>query len=435
MPRKTEPRHVKITRYVDADGNRVSADTPGARRIETESETYYATIGRKRISLKTTDLTQAWVNLRREQQRRSHEEAGIIDRWTEHARLPLVTHVEQWIEVVRAAGVTDRQADLLRGRVLRLADVAKWTRITDIESNNCTLALAKLQAEDDQAPQTRNHYLASIKQFCNWLHDSHRLREYPIGLCKPIPVEPDLRRARRELTAEELGRLLAAARGSLETVWGLDGPARAVLYAAACGSGFRAGSLGALTPTNFDLDASPPTITLAARTHKKRKVKTQALPADVAQLLREYLATRPIGLPMWPGTWASHRHAAAMLRVDLTAAGIPYRIDGPNGPLYADFHALRHTYLSIGGRAGIDLRTLQELAGHSTPKLTARYSHRDLADQAAALEKMPALEVSPPIAPVQKTDVIPPQPALPATDLPLPPAPPEPPSGDLPGYR
>jgi transposase-like protein len=46
------------------------------------------------------------------------------------------------------------------------------------------------------------------------------------------------------------------------------------------------------------------------------------------------------------------------------------------GPLqqvaqYADFHSLRHSYLTLGVRAGIDLRTAQELAGHSTPLLTA----------------------------------------------------------------
>ena len=62
---------------------------------------------------------------------------------------------------------------------------------------------------------------------------------------------------------------------------------------------------------------------------------------------------------------------------------------GPDGPLYADFHALRHTYLTLGGQAGIDLRTLQELAGHSTPLLTARYSHRRLHDLAGAVEKLP----------------------------------------------
>ncbi len=80
-----------------------------------------------------------------------------------------------------------------------------------------------------------------------------------------------------------------------------------------------------------------------------------------------------------------------MLRRDLEAVGIAYAVEGPDGPEYADFHALRHTYLTMLGRNGVDLRTAQELAGHSTPFLTARYSHRRLYDLAGAVEKLPNL--------------------------------------------
>src|SRR5207247_1875980 len=75
----------------------------------------------------------------------------------------------------------------------------------------------------------------------------------------------------------------------------------------------------------------------------------------------------------------------------LEAAGIAYAVEGPDGLEYADFHSLRHSFLTLGGRSGIDLRTLQELAGHSKPELTARYSHRRLYDLAGAVDKMPNL--------------------------------------------
>ncbi|HKB37929.1 MAG TPA: hypothetical protein VKD72_15895 [Gemmataceae bacterium] len=78
-----------------------------------------------------------------------------------------------------------------------------------------------------------------------------------------------------------------------------------------------------------------------------------------------------------------------MLRRDLEAAGIPYSVEGPDGPLFTDFHALRHTYLTLGTRAGIDRRTLQELTGHSSPNLTARDSHRRLDDLQGAVEQLP----------------------------------------------
>jgi integrase len=144
-----------------------------------------------------------------------------------------------------------------------------------------------------------------------------------------------------------------------------------------------------LTPADFDLAADTPVVVLPARLAKNKKAKVQPLAADVAATLRAYLDGRPQNAPIWPGTW--NEDAAEMLRADLEDAGIPYAVEGPDGPLFADFHALRHTYLTLGGRAGIDLRTLQELAGHSSPTLTARYSHRWLHDLAGAVERLPSI--------------------------------------------
>jgi hypothetical protein len=97
------------------------------------------------------------------------------------------------------------------------------------------------------------------------------------------------------------------------------------------------------------------------------------------------------GRPIWGGTWHRGCAGAEMLRRDLIASDVPYVVEGPDGPEYADFHSLRHTYLTMLGRHGVDLRTAQELAGHSTPLLTARYSHRRLYDLQGAVEKLPTL--------------------------------------------
>jgi integrase len=216
-----------------------------------------------------------------------------------------------------------------------------------------------------------------------------RMGENPFAHLEAGNAQVDRRHDRRELTADELRRLLAAARGSARTFRGLTGADRFCLYAVACGTGFRAGGLASLAPESFDLDAGGPTVTLAARSNKSRKLKVQPLPADVADLLRDYLQGKPAGHPLWGGTWARDGKGADMLRTDLEAAGIPYAVEGPDGPLYADFHALRHSYITALGRGGVDLRTAQELAGHSTPTLTARYSHRRLYDLAGAVEKLP----------------------------------------------
>ncbi len=238
-------------------------------------------------------------------------------------------------------------------------------------------------------PETVNHYTRAVRGFFRWLVKAKRIGADPLDSLTLLNAAVDVRRTRRELSAVEMGRLFVAARDSARTYRGLAGADRYFLYLVAAGTGFRASALSNLTPADFDLDAG--TVTLAARFNKSRRTKVQPLPSDVAAALRPYLDGRPVGAAIWGGTWASGRRGAEMLRIDLEAAGIAYAVEGPDGPEYADFHALRHSYLTLGGRSGIDLRTLQELAGHSTPVLTARYMHVRLRDAAGAVNKMPNL--------------------------------------------
>lgn len=254
-----------------------------------------------------------------------------------------------------------------------------------------------------RGPETVNHFVRAAKGFCRWLVRAKRVGSNPLESLSLVNSAVDVRRARRELAADELHRLFDAARSSARTYRGLTGTDRYMLYLTAAGTGFRARALANLTPGDFDLAA--PTVTLPARFAKNRKTKVQPIPADVADALRGYLAGKPTGSPVWGGTWASGNRGAEMLRGDLEAAGIPYSVEGPDGPEYADFHSLRHSYLTLGGRSGIDLRTLQELAGHSNPKLTARYSHRRLYDLAGAVDKLPPL--------------VPPTPNTTAAEIPL----------------
>jgi len=241
------------------------------------------------------------------------------------------------------------------------------------------------------SPATINHYVRAVRGFFRWLLRTHRFGTNPLGTLTLLNANLDVRHARRELTAEELQRLFRAARASARTFRGLTGTDRYFLYLLAAGTGFRANALANLTPNDFDLSPPSPSVTLAARHAKNRKTQVQPLPVDVADALRGYLAERRGNVLVWGGTWHASGRMGEMLRFDLDAAGIAYAVEGPDGPEFADFHSLRHSFLTLGGRSGIDLRTLQELAGHSTPTLTARYTHRRLHDLAGAVDKLPNL--------------------------------------------
>ncbi len=60
--------------------------------------------------------------------------------------------------------------------------------------------------------------------------------------------------------------------------------------------------------------------------------------------------------------------------------------------LFADFHGLRHTFISLLANSGVSPKLTQSLARHSDINLTmSRYAHVALHDQATALECLPKL--------------------------------------------
>jgi excisionase family DNA binding protein len=248
---------------------------------------------------------------------------------------------------------------------------------------------------------TSNYYAREIKSFCKWLAENDRVRKNPMGRLDGPAGNLEPRRARRAFTQTELGRLLPAASSSPTPFRGLTGPDRSMLYRVAISTGFREGELAELPPEWFRLDTDPPSVMLPARMDKAKKSVEQPLPPHLVEPLREYLRGRPAGVPVWPGTWAER--GCDMLRVDLEAAGIPYVVDGPDGPVYADFHSLRHSYVALLELAGCTLKQAMALARHSDPKLTmARYGKATLYDLGGAVGKLP--EVMPGTAPGPRSD-------------------------------
>jgi integrase len=443
----------KQTTVWKAGGKKMPAGTPGAVKVTLTSAKWYGTVGGRHVPL-CRDKQAAQRMLRKLETDAAMSDVGLADPFAAHRRRPLADHLTDYAAHLAQKGDTADHVRQTAARVRALFDGCGFRLIGDVNAARAgewLLALrqpgilrypipngvatftpaqasavlgisgaglraavkrhglaaegrgkarrlprATVLALADRAgrgcgPETANHYVRAVRGFFRWMVRAKRAGANPLDTLGLLNAQTDIRRGRRELTADELRALLTAARASPRTFRGLAGEDRFVLYLVAATTGFRATALANLTPADFDLAADTPTVTLAARFNKSRKPKVQPLTADVAAELRPYLARRPAADPVWGGTWARDHRGAEMIRGDLAAAGIPYAVEGPDGPEYADFHALRHSYLTLGGRSGIDLRTLQELAGHSKPELTARYSHRRLYDLAGAVEKLPNL--------------------------------------------
>jgi Phage integrase family/PEP-CTERM motif len=148
--------------------------------------------------------------------------------------------------------------------------------------------------------------------------------------------------------------------------------------------------LSCLTPRHFNLTADNPHVYLSAAETKNGKAVEQPLPPDLTTDLREFLDDKPPRDRVWPGTWWTR--AADMIRIDLEGARVPFVIEGRDGPLYADLHALRHSFVALLDQSGASLREAMQLARHSDPKLTMRtYGRLRLSDLGNAVGRLPSL--------------------------------------------
>lgn len=354
---------------------------------------YYADVRtadgtRKRVRL-SPNKAAAQMMLTETLKRIEGEKSGLVDRLTPHRKTPVATHLTDWENSLRASGRGEEYITLKLTRVRAVADGCGWVLTPDMTADALEAFLLKLRTREKRSVQTANDWLQAVRQFVRWLVANDRLDRDPFARLKPGNVKLDQRRRRGEFTPAEVAKILTAAAASPVTFRRvLTGPDRAMIYRVALGTGFRCAELAALVPDHFDLTATPPTVTLPPEASKNRKGAVQPLPADLAAALGEHLKGKPRKDPVWPGTWASR--SADMLKVDMTAAGVPVEADGPNGVEVRDFHALRVCFISDVIRGGADLKQAMTLARHSDPRLTtARYGRTRMGDLGALVNKLP----------------------------------------------
>ena len=129
-----------------------------------------------------------------------------------------------------------------------------------------------------------------------------------------------------------------------------------------------------------------PTVTVSAASTKNGETATLPVPRDLGD---DLAAWRPEGSSVFP----LPDKGAAMLRVDLKAAGIAYRDEGG---LVFDFHALRCQCATLADAAGVSPRVVQKPMRHSTLELTGRYTRPRMIDIEGAASALPNLRPTPP---------------------------------------
>jgi integrase len=356
------------------------------------------------------DREAAQAMLGEKVKRARHEQAGLIDRFDENRRTPLATHLADFETSLKARHCVEDHWKPVMSRARRVVAGCRFRFFPDISASAVEAFVGKLRREENLSPQTCNFYLQAVKQFCKWLVEDGRMPTSPLAHLKRSNVKVDQRRRRRELSADELSRLLAATEAG-GVCSKLSGPDRAMLYRVALSTGLRAAELGSLTPESFDLISERPTVTIEAENEKARRGAELPLPDSLVVLLATWLAGKASDKPLWPGLWSKQKRGASMMRHDLEAARKAWLEEAKDDPReqearqksdflcylsqdgeQADFHALRHTFLSRLGRSGATPKELQLMARHATVEITlTRYCHASMLDLSSAVNRIPAL--------------------------------------------
>jgi len=396
----------------------IRTDPATGQKIKAKSKKWWGqykdALGRLRRVPLSIDKVAAQAMLNQIVQRVEREKAGLVDPTEEERRRPLAEHVADFQRYLLHRGVTPKQVQETLRMLQKMIDHRKWRLIGDITAAGALEFLGQLRRQGRSA-QTYNHYLKAAKQFTRWLVRERRTPFDPLGHLARLNVRTDRRHDRRALGPEEFARLVEAARRG-KPIEGISGPDRAMLYVLAAWTGFRKGEIGSLTLRSLRLDDDPPTATVAACYSKHRRDDTQVLHPELVRQLKEWLATKR-GLaadePLFPISrrvrGGRERKTHLMIQRDLAAAREQWLEEAPSpeerarrlrsdflcyrshAGLYADFHSLRHLFITNLERAGLSPKMAQTLARHSDIRLTLGvYTHVELHDQTAAIQSLPA---------------------------------------------
>lgn len=365
------PHRVTVVRYY-LGPRRVPKGTPGAVPRAEQTAAYYATLGRKRVPLGTSDLATAEERLR---QLLEHGD----DPARAYRKTPLSQHAEAYSAYLQGKGVTDKHREQVLHSLEWLAEAAGWQKLADLTAEGLESVLAQMRGLGKSA-RTRRDYLQHARQFASWCVRRKRLASNPFAGLESPNSEADRRLIHRDPTPEELGKLFAyLERGPQRR--GMPACCRACGYRVCLGTGLRAGELRQLERPWFHLERA--TLSLPGRVGKNRRPVLQPLPPWLVEQLRGYFPG-----PTWE-RFPAH-DPGQVLSEDLVAAGVPLILPGPEAPEHFTFHSFRvHFITELCRDPQNTLKTVMELARHSDPKLTLRiYAKFHAEDGKGALERL-----------------------------------------------
>lgn len=204
------------------------------------------------------------------------------------------------------------------------------------------------------SPATKNRKAASLKSFLNWLYETKQIQKElaPQIICVKVP-----QKIPHFLSVDEAVAVLKSYPSELKANELLDKTLFSLIY----GSGLRVSEACALKWEHIDWQKQQLHIT-----RKGNKDQWVPAPAFTFEVLKRWQRQNADEHYVFGPKGLSTRSAYEIIRKRGIQAGLLK-------PLHP--HALRHSFATHLLSSGADLRSLQELLGHSSLSATQKYTH------------------------------------------------------------
>jgi len=375
------------TRYYIND-KRVAPGTPGALKVVEVSKDYYGVLfengKRKRIRLEgftsKVKAVEKWKEMlqeaRRSVRRRNSRNLELVE-----------VLVEDYERNLCSTGIKKKtikdEIDKVKGLLLEALQVFRLEEV-DIskiqeELQNSTIKQANRKPRPRSA-RTKNYYIGALIRFGRWLKENrHWKKNIFVRLKRFQKLEV---KVRREMTTEELTRLIQTARtrgfrsGSKE-----QGEERALFYTFIFYTLTRYGSAKSVVVGQINFTEGQEAVVLRGDQVKNKKAVTKPLHPLLVKELKEWIKRKKLRPTdkLFPGIKSN---LINQFNIDLEKAGIQKVL--PDGTSL-DIHAFKTTAISMLHDAGVPIKVIQHLAEHASAITTLSHyakANRESLDQA-----------------------------------------------------
>jgi len=287
----------------------------------------------------------------------------------------LTEHLTEFLAYLEGLNRSASHVSHIGTRVRKLIADCGWRYLPDVTAKS--FELWRQEQVGELSIKTRNEYRAAMKSLLGWLEENDAWPVNPFKRVKKTDGRGQATFERRAATQLEMERLLSEA--------GIY----AVAYLGAATTGLRRGELSKLEWGDLHLDGPQPVALVRAATTKDRKAAKVPLGR---QLVAELKKLHSPAVPSNGLVLAGRMPTTKQMREHLAAAGIRY-VDDQGRRL--DFHALRKTFDTNLGIAGVSDAARMKLMRHKSPRLTLEtYTDSEKVPVLAVLEKLPEFAYS-----------------------------------------